>query len=649
MCGIWGIVSLKETIDSESICKIGKRLFALSESRGKEASGISVLSEAGLFSLKGAIPASELVKSREYKNFINVQVLDRKSEEIFIIGHSRLVTNGSQFHADNNQPIVKKGISMVHNGIIVNHDKLWEENPKLNRDYEVDTEILVELITHFLDSGMSVQNALQTTYMKIEGMASIISLFSKEGGLVAASNNGSLYVGTNIEQTFFVFASEIITIQHIIKEFQKKLNTVGEIQIRQLTQGQVLFVNSPLIRNVKCTTFQVDKKSNTHDHEIIYNPQMYENFKIDMERIHHIKRCTKCVLPETMPFIKFDSDGVCNYCKTYRKQIYKGKGELYQWAESIKKQSSAYNSMVCFSGGRDSSYGLHFFVRELGLKPITYCYDWGMVTDLARRNQSRMCSKLGVEFIIVSADIRKKRENIRKNVIAWLKKPDIGMIPLFMAGDKHYYYYANQIKKAYHVNNVLLASNPFEKTYFKTGFCGIQPEILRAIDSKLDVERLPIKDIILLTKYYLSRFVQNPAYINMSICDTLSAAASYYIIPHDYFRLFDYIPWNEDIVDNTLLYEYGWEKAIDTKSTWRIGDGTSPLYNYIYYMVAGFTENDTLRSNQIREGMISREDALKLIDQDNAPRYDSIKWYFDIINLDMIEALKIINRIPKLY
>ena len=54
---------------------------------------------------------------------------------------------------------------------------------------------------------------------------------------------------------------------------------------------------------------------------------------------------------------------------------------------------------------------------------------------------------LGVEHILVSADIRRKRENIRKNVSAWLKRPDLGTIPLFMAGDKQYFYYSKLLQK----------------------------------------------------------------------------------------------------------------------------------------------------------------------------------------------------------
>ena len=41
---------------------------------------------------------------------------------------------------------------------------------------------------------------------------------------------------------------------------------------------------------------------------------------------------------------------------------------------------------MAFGGGRDSSYGLHLLVKEFGMHPLTFTYDWGMVTDLARRN-----------------------------------------------------------------------------------------------------------------------------------------------------------------------------------------------------------------------------------------------------------------------
>ena len=78
-----------------------------------------------------------------------------------------------------------------------------------------------------------------------------------------------------------------------------------------------------------------------------------------------------------------------------------------------------------------------------------------------------------------------------------------------------------------------------------------------------------------------------------------------------------------------------WETSKDSNSTWRIGDGTASFYNYIYYTMAGITENDTFRSNQVREGNITREQALKLSARDNIPQFESIKWYLNTINLSI--------------
>ena len=71
-------------------------------------------------------------------------------------------------------------------------------------------------------------------------------------------------------------------------------------------------------------------------------------------------------------------------------------------------------------------------------------------------------------------------------------------------------------------------------------------------------------------------------------------------------------------IEDTLLGTYDWETAVDTSTTWRIGDGTAGFYNYVYYTVAGFTEHDTFRSNQIREGEITREQALKMLEDENS-------------------------------
>ena len=102
-------------------------------------------------------------------------------------------------------------------------------------------------------------------------------------------------------------------------------------------------------------------------------------------------------------------------------------------------------------------------------------------------------------------------------------------------------------------------------------------------------------------------------------------------------------------MNDTLINQYDWETAVDTKTTWRIGDGTAAFYNYVYYTVVGFTEHDTFRSNQIREGQLTREKAVELVEDENRPRYQNIKWYLDTLRLDFRSVINTVNRIPKMY
>ena len=210
-------------------------------------------------------------------------------------------------------------------------------------------------------------------------------------------------------------------------------------------------------------------------------PDHFRNiFDKRFNAIMDLKRCERCILPETFPYIKFNNSGVCNYCENNKTKIKpKNKDQLINTINKYKNSNDLPDCIVPFSGGRDSSYGLYYLKEKLGMNPISFTYDWGMVTDLARRNIARVCGELGVENIIISADIKRKRENIKKNVIAWLKEPDLGIIPLFMAGDKQFFYYLNKIKKQTGIKLNIWMGNRLEETDFKTAFCNIKPNHLK--------------------------------------------------------------------------------------------------------------------------------------------------------------------------
>jgi hypothetical protein len=115
----------------------------------------------------------------------------------------------------------------------------------------------------------------------------------------------------------------------------------------------------------------------------------------------------------------------------------------------------------------------------------------------------------------------------------------------------------------------------------------------------------------------------------------------------DYVDFFDYVPWDEKQIVSTITDRYDWETAPDTKSTWRIGDGTAAFYNFIYWTAAGFTESDTFRAGQVRNGTMSRDEALRIVDEENRPRWASLDWYCRTIGIDLEHAMRKILAMPK--
>ena len=604
MCGIFGS-TVAPGLDSRSI----NTLIKQAEQRGRDSSGLVLHREENYRAFKADFSIERLLKR-----------VTLKSTDVFI-GHSRLITNGTS----DNQPVVRDGMAVVHNGIIINHESLWRDIDK-TRELVVDSEIIPAFLAAQIESGATLDEAAARLLDAAEGVVACAVIVPAEAKLLLFSNNGSLYAARKNGGT--VFSSE-----------RYPLEQIGATSIHQVRSAETIDIptGQPEIEITEWKRRTIDlvpglSLSSAEEQLLVYPTPEFQ-------------RCTKCILPETMPFIRFDADGVCNYCTNYRIRNHpRPKEELFKLVEPYRR-ARGDEVLVPFSGGRDSCYALHLIVKELGLKPITYTYDWGMVTDLGRRNISRMSSELGVENIIVAPDITQKRDYIRRNLTAWLKSPHLGMLSVLTAGDKHFFRHIESVKKQTGLSLNLWGINPLEVTHFKAGFLGVPPDF--------EEERVYSHGAMKQLRYQKLRFgamTKSPGYFNRSLWDTLSG--EYYrsfTKKSDYYHVFDYWRWDEQQIDDTLLNEYDWEKAPDTSTTWRIGDGTAAFYNYAYYTVAGFTEHDTFRSNQIREGDITRDEALRLVAEENTPRYPNLKWYLDVVGIDFKEAVRIVNSVPRLY
>ncbi len=116
--------------------------------------------------------------------------------------------------------------------------------------------------------------------------------------------------------------------------------------------------------------------------------------------------CTRCIYDETIPYITFDENGVCNYCHQYDVMDKEypvgelGEAKLREIAAQIKKdgRGKKYDVVIGVSGGCDSSYMLYLAKEKLGLRPLAAHFDNTWNSRIAVENIYNVTKKLDIDL-----------------------------------------------------------------------------------------------------------------------------------------------------------------------------------------------------------------------------------------------------------
>lgn len=123
------------------------------------------------------------------------------------------------------------------------------------------------------------------------------------------------------------------------------------------------------------------------------------------------QRCTRCISDTTIPDIRFDQDGVCNYCKIHDELEQEfprgeaGKRKLDAVVEQIRLsgRGKPYDCVLGVSGGRDSTFTL-YLAAKLGLRPLAVHFDNGWNSEIAVSNIKNAISRLKIDLYTHVAD-----------------------------------------------------------------------------------------------------------------------------------------------------------------------------------------------------------------------------------------------------
>lgn len=116
-----------------------------------------------------------------------------------------------------------------------------------------------------------------------------------------------------------------------------------------------------------------------------------------------MKTCNRCLLPESVDAVTFDTEGTCSVCRQidYRDEHIDWTDRRRQLDELVEEYRGKgnYDCIVPFSGGKDSTYQAWYVVRELGLKPLIVRFDHWFYRPLVEENNMRTFKQLGVDVL----------------------------------------------------------------------------------------------------------------------------------------------------------------------------------------------------------------------------------------------------------
>jgi len=114
-----------------------------------------------------------------------------------------------------------------------------------------------------------------------------------------------------------------------------------------------------------------------------------------------IKYCNNCILPDTRPNLKLNSQGICNACEAYLTKAeinWKEREQLFaNVVKNAKSNSSGYDCLIPVSGGKDSTWQV-IQCLEYGLTPLAVTWKPPSRTNIGRKNLENLIS-LGVDHI----------------------------------------------------------------------------------------------------------------------------------------------------------------------------------------------------------------------------------------------------------
>jgi N-acetyl sugar amidotransferase len=332
--------------------------------------------------------------------------------------------------------------------------------------------------------------------------------------------------------------------------------------------------------------------------------------------------CSRCLMDSTVRGIRFDANGICNFCQMHDALEKKyplspdGEKQFHGLIQEIKQsgRNQEYDCIVGVSGGRDSTYTLAI-AKKMGLKPLAVHFDNGWNSEMATRNIHNAVKKLDVDLFTHVASW----EEFKDIQVAFLKAsvPDVEVPTDFAIISVLY-----NVAREHGIRNILIGHSfrtegiaPREWTYMDARY-------IRAIHRMFGTKLLTSVPLLTMSQLVYYTIIKKMRFIHVP----------------------EMIRYEQAEVNEVLEKELGWQYygGHHHESIY-----TEFIQSYLLPKKFGIDKRRLEYSALVRSGQMERADALMALQKQYPVRPDLLPYVLKKLDLSREEFDAILALPPK--
>jgi len=343
-----------------------------------------------------------------------------------------------------------------------------------------------------------------------------------------------------------------------------------------------------------------------------------------------LKYCSRCCMPETNEGITFDEMGICAACQSAEQKIHinwkEREATFRKILEEYKKKSGDnYDCVIGISGGKDSTFQLYLLTQVYGMNPLAVTFNHTWYNETGKANLQNAIEKFNVDHLMFTPSKDIVNKLARKSLKAigdacWHCHAGVGAfvlqtairynIPLIVWGES----VAHASGRATHYDPVKYDRNYFTK-----------------VSAKVEAIKMTGDGI---TMKQMSPYI----FPSEEECDKAGIVGIF---------LSDYIFWDDERQTEFVRDVWGW-KEHDAEGTYKkyksAGCTMVGVHDYSKFVKRGFGRGTDQASQDVRAGLLTREEGFELAKKYDTMRPDALDEYLKITGYTEDEFYEILKK-----